>query len=1036
MGNDTKFKLFPPYRGQDDYIVVSYPYSDEAEVFEDIERFQAQGFNVFYKNETTPKSDTANAINDCSLYVIFITHNPSKDIKKEIESVLNLKKNILPIFLSKAKIDNMVDYYLSGIRSINKYELSDEEYIFEYLRAFKSYGLEPDDDPTHSRLIPGIGREPLPAYRGKYKYIFVSYAHKDAFKVFPEIKRFQDMGYNIWYDEGISIGNEWKNDVVDHLYDCDLFIVFVTNNSANSLNVKKEINYAIDKGKPIIPIYLEDFDEIKMDKALEYELANIQGILKTTMDDDEYIFKFTNACKNFGFEVFRFSNSFVSKSISESELNSTPKLNGLEEYIDAFFNDYLIYDKNDNAYIFKDIFMESVHNFINNQNSYWANEVYNNFFSIYEMFIYSRVDSDVELSKQDYVRNLVKTIQRFEDNANNSRDNFVHSVNVFILGLALYSQNRRYRNSFKRYLAGNDFSHIFHANNQLYHEEFFFGWGITSLFHDLCFSVESSEKRLKESFYNNLKNILGYDRNSFNRGVAEFNVVPIISTNFSNSFSERHLELDYVNFFKPTDLIAQNIARNFELDGKQLINNFNYFMNFMEEKDFVDHGVLSSIIVLNAYGETSQECQQLAPVFYGSVVDSATAIFLHNYYGHVLCKEPFNLERLRCYQSPLLFLLLLCDELLETSVDDISFSINDEYLNVKYEIKSSVNGFGAHDKNAILEDLLSLKDIFAMGISIITKLYDNIVFEIKNRTFKETYVEPSAVSIERIAKGIFYRALDNNEKLRQDISSFDELPSDLKRLYFKSASDIVYHVSFLGYEIVDDEDDRKSVMSFDESETDALARLSHQLWCDEKWAFGWTYGDMKNLEKLITPYLVPWDELPPEIQAYDIDPIRTLPHTLSSMGLKIVHSKISLLTFRLHQFSLQQVGLECGDIVEEFYKLSQFSQEVQRHETKFIVELLLEYNYHIVDADSYGNPIRTFTGYEIEYFAKRKFESWYEYHINLGWRYGDLKDESSKTNPLLVPWHHLDDHAKRLEMDTIVNLPEMCESIGLKIVKK
>ena len=45
-----------------------------------------------------------------------------------------------------------------------------------------------------------VANVPFHAYEGDEPYIFVSYAHEDASKVFPELKRFHDDGINIWYD--------------------------------------------------------------------------------------------------------------------------------------------------------------------------------------------------------------------------------------------------------------------------------------------------------------------------------------------------------------------------------------------------------------------------------------------------------------------------------------------------------------------------------------------------------------------------------------------------------------------------------------------------------------------------------------------------------------------------------------------------------------------------------------------------------------------------------------------------------------------
>lgn len=52
-----------------------------------------------------------------------------------------------------------------------------------------------------TKLIPGKGRYPIPAYKGSEPYIFLSYAHKNADKVLPEIDRLRKLGYHVWYDE-------------------------------------------------------------------------------------------------------------------------------------------------------------------------------------------------------------------------------------------------------------------------------------------------------------------------------------------------------------------------------------------------------------------------------------------------------------------------------------------------------------------------------------------------------------------------------------------------------------------------------------------------------------------------------------------------------------------------------------------------------------------------------------------------------------------------------------------------------------------
>lgn len=232
-----------------------------------------------------------------------------------------------------------------------------ENDLIEYHDVFNSIGYSSSSSktpkfqkngPVESKLVPGVGRIPFPAYSGSDPFIFVSYAHADSGRVYPEIKRFYDQGYNIWYDEGIAPGNEWLSDILEHLKACDLYIIFVTQNSIDSINVKKEFKYAINKGKNILPIYLEDFDVIEMDDEWEYELHNIQGILKTTLDEEEYVYKYTSALSLFGFKIRDWGGDdsrpvmikdktyreygrgdFVDLDSSEYENNSANKINVL-----------------------------------------------------------------------------------------------------------------------------------------------------------------------------------------------------------------------------------------------------------------------------------------------------------------------------------------------------------------------------------------------------------------------------------------------------------------------------------------------------------------------------------------------------------------------------------------------------------------------------------------------------------------------------------------------------------------------------------
>lgn len=172
----------------------------------------------------------------------------------------------------------------------------DQQFMIETIDTIEgtrfSFCKKDYDSSTNKNIIPK-------AYSGDEPYIYVSYAHKDADKVFPEIKRFNNQGYNIWFDEGIISGNEWVEVIEKALSNCSLFVVFISNNSIESINVRNEISVAIRMNKPIIPIYIEDTD---LKYGLALSLSNIQSIYKYQLSEEKYISTYINAFKNFGIE--------------------------------------------------------------------------------------------------------------------------------------------------------------------------------------------------------------------------------------------------------------------------------------------------------------------------------------------------------------------------------------------------------------------------------------------------------------------------------------------------------------------------------------------------------------------------------------------------------------------------------------------------------------------------------------------------------------------------------------------------------------
>ena len=130
--------------------------------------------------------------------------------------------------------------------------------------------------------------KPFDAYKGKESYIFVSYAHKDALLVYPELLSLAQQGYRIWYDEGIEPGNDFFEEIASAINLCSTFIVFITPNSVASKYVSKEISFAIEFNKNILPIYLT---ETILPHGLQLKIGDIQAVLKYKPGEEEYLRK-------------------------------------------------------------------------------------------------------------------------------------------------------------------------------------------------------------------------------------------------------------------------------------------------------------------------------------------------------------------------------------------------------------------------------------------------------------------------------------------------------------------------------------------------------------------------------------------------------------------------------------------------------------------------------------------------------------------------------------------------------------------------
>jgi hypothetical protein len=158
-----------------------------------------------------------------------------------------------------------------------------------------------------------------------------------------------------------------------------------------------------------------------------------------------------------------------------------------------------------------------------------------------------------------------------------------------------------------------------------------------------------------------VKSHLEFDNFEQLNSIAE--IVP--KREFIKAYYEKYDSCVYLDLLKPIDLLAHQLHLSLGVDLKDVKAALDGFVGTMAKSGFIDHGFYSAIIVLKWYGFLIQSCRYRPEYFFYPVLDSASAILLHNYYKNVIMKAPFGKGCLSPKEHPIAYLLILCDELQE-----------------------------------------------------------------------------------------------------------------------------------------------------------------------------------------------------------------------------------------------------------------------------------------------------------------------------------------------------------------------------------
>lgn len=128
--------------------------------------------------------------------------------------------------------------------------------------------------------------------------VFISYGSADRERIQDLVTRLRQAGITVWIDEaGIEGAAMWSQEIVSAINNCNILILAISTNSAQSKNVVRELALASEDDKTILPVFIEP---TKIPESMKYQLAGIQRVEYFEGNEDESIGGVLRALKRLG----------------------------------------------------------------------------------------------------------------------------------------------------------------------------------------------------------------------------------------------------------------------------------------------------------------------------------------------------------------------------------------------------------------------------------------------------------------------------------------------------------------------------------------------------------------------------------------------------------------------------------------------------------------------------------------------------------------------------------------------------------------
>ena len=108
-----------------------------------------------------------------------------------------------------------------------------------------------------SRPACGHTERANPALGVIVRKVFVSYARANRPHVEQLVEHLGVLDCQTWFDSSLRGGQDWWEQILDRITDCDVFIAIISREALNSVACRREFDWADALGKPVLPVALQ-----------------------------------------------------------------------------------------------------------------------------------------------------------------------------------------------------------------------------------------------------------------------------------------------------------------------------------------------------------------------------------------------------------------------------------------------------------------------------------------------------------------------------------------------------------------------------------------------------------------------------------------------------------------------------------------------------------------------------------------------------------------------------------------------------------